>query len=189
MQERSSRNSRKKMNERESCRTSVRVVVNIFVTLRLCLLVAIFRPTATARARLFRAPMPPVMSFPHRPLHLRPHRALTGCVRPRAAMTTPDAMGFGACYPERSDSRHAPVIIVQSGDNHPWSYHMHMRRALGPSRPCPESSHPHCAQAALEQFRGAPPLLYYLVASGEDHLETLHLHHGRVSIVLHQGVL
>ncbi len=181
------------MNERESYRTSVRVVVNIFVTLHLCLLlVAIFRPTPTARARLLHTPMPPAMgTFHPHPLHLRLRHALTGCVRPRAAMTTPDpgttpdAMGFGACYPERSDSRHSPVIIVQSGGNHLWRYRTKMPCALGSSLARPESWHPHCAPAALEQFRGGPPTLRDLVASCDCHLEILDLRHDRVSIVQH----
>src|SRR6266702_1432065 len=109
-------------------------------------------PTTTARSRLVpSSPMRLAMgSFPPRPLHLRPRHVLTGCVRPRAAMTTPDpmttpdVMGFGACYLGRPDSRHAPVIIAQSGDNRLWSYHnkvpqKKIPRARGSSRPCPEN--------------------------------------------------
>ena len=77
-------------------------------------------PTTTAPARLVCSLARLALgSFPPRSLHPRLRHALTGCVRPRAAMTappspisTPDAMAFGACYPERSDSHHAPVIMI-----------------------------------------------------------------------------
>ena len=83
-------------------------------------------PSTTARSWLVPEPMRLAMgSSPPHSLHLRPRHALTGCVRPRAEMTTsladpgttPDTMGFGDSYPERSDSRHAPVIIIQGGNH------------------------------------------------------------------------
>jgi hypothetical protein len=40
-------------------------------------------------------------------------------------------MGFGACYPERSDPRHAPVIILQ--ENRRWDNHIKCIVYQGPA--------------------------------------------------------
>jgi hypothetical protein len=88
-------------------------------------------PTATAPSLPHLLPMRlEKVSFHSRPLHLRPLHALAGYVRsqiartvittgPSDALTKPDAMDFGAYYPQRSDSRRASVIIVQCGGNLP----------------------------------------------------------------------
>jgi hypothetical protein len=36
----------------------------------------------------------------------------------------PDEIGFGGCRPERSDPRHAPVLIIQ--EDRPWDNHINM---------------------------------------------------------------
>ena len=135
-------------------------------------------PITTAPSLFVRSPkLLAAGSFPHRPLYPRLRHVLTGRVRSRGAMTTPDqryvegmisnAMGFDVCYPVRLDPRHAPVIIVEEKQ---CKNHRHILGVSALVRPCRGNWHPHRYQARPERFRRGRPLLQEEVASCLNHL-------------------